>query len=431
MTFSQIALLVITGIPLILAAFNRLRMDLAAILMAVILGVLQFLGFGFLGPANTPANSIKAISGFSQPVVITLIALFIITYSLEKSSVMVWVARRISAIGGKNETLIVALLTSVSVILSLFMNNVAAGALVLPGAIRVSQHTGIKPGRLLIPVAYGSLLGGMATYFTTANIIMSDLLLTIQPPQAPLHILDFTPTGGLIAIAGIVFLAFCGKYILPSSEPAHSQGLVPDLPIPQAIHPLKTMLVVGLTLAGIAASIAGAPVYLSMISAAVLLMILHLVPIQEAYTAIEWQVIFLIAGMYAVSLAFVETGLAALLAKVILSAAESTGPLGVCAAVFGLAMLINQVIGGQVTAYVVGPIALSAAISLGINPQAVAVATAIGCSTSFLTPIAHPVNLIMLAPGGYKFSDFFKAGWALTLITFILLLLGLKIFWGL
>ncbi len=430
MTPPQIALLVITGILLVLAAFNRLRMDLAAILMAVILGILQFLGFGFLGPANTPANSVKSISGFSQPVVITLIALFIITSSLEKSGVMVWIARRISAIGGKNETLIVALLTSVSVILSLFMNNVAAGALVLPGAIQVSRHTGIKPGRLLIPVAYGSLLGGMATYFTTANIIMSDLLLTTQPPQAPLHILDFTPTGGLIAIAGILFLAFCGRYILPSSQPAHTQDPACGVSLPLAVHPMKTMLAVGLTLAGIAASIAGAPVYLSMISVAVLLMLLKIVPIQEAYSAIEWQVIFLIAGMYAVSLAFVETGLAALLAKGILTTAESTGPLGLCAAVFILAMLINQVIGGQVTAYVVGPIALSAAISLGINPQAVAVATAIGCSTSFLTPIAHPVNLIMLAPGGYKFGDFFKAGWALTLISFILLLLGLKLFWG-
>ncbi len=87
--------------------------------------------------------------------------------------------------------------------------------------------------------------------------------------------------------------------------------------------------------------------------------------------------------------------------------------------------------GGQVTALVAGPVTISAAISLGVNPQAVAVATAIGCSAAFLTPMAHPVNILMMAPGNYRFTDFFKIGWPLLLICFGMLLFGMKLFWGL
>jgi di/tricarboxylate transporter len=89
------------------------------------------------------------------------------------------------------------------------------------------------------------------------------------------------------------------------------------------------------------------------------------------------------------------------------------------------------VMGGQVTALVTGPIAISAAISLHTNPQAIAVATAIGCSASFLTPLAHPVNILMMAPANYTFTDFFHIGWRLTVLSFIMLLIGMFLFWHL
>jgi di/tricarboxylate transporter len=84
-----------------------------------------------------------------------------------------------------------------------------------------------------------------------------------------------------------------------------------------------------------------------------------------------------------------------------------------------------------VSALVTGPITISAAISMGVNAQAVAVATAIGCSASFITPMAHPVNILMIAPANYKFKDFVRIGVPLTLISFAGLLAGLVLFWGL
>jgi di/tricarboxylate transporter len=167
------------------------------------------------------------------------------------------------------------------------------------------------------------------------------------------------------------------------------------------------------------------------LAAAVATMLLGLLPIQEAYRSIEWQVIFFIAGMYAASLAMVNTGLATWVGENALAPIEHLGPLGLAGAAFLLAAGLTQLMGSQATAFVVGPIAISAAIHLGTNPQAIAVAAAIGCSASFLTPTAHAVNILMMNPGNYRFNDFVRAGWGLLLVTFLALMAGMVLFWTL
>lgn len=612
MTVEQWFLIVIVVIPLIFVGLNRLRMDVAALLIAVLLGLGQFLGMALLGPANTPQAAGKAIAGFAEPVVVTLLGLFMLTRALDRSGVTRWIARRLIRLGGQSEQRLIGLFAAVSALLSLFMNNLAAGALLLPSAMETCRRTGIKPSKLLIPVAYGSLLGGVATYFTTANIIVSNLLTTAHPPQAPLHILDFTPTGGLMAIAGVAFMAIFGPRLLPNREPApeqmmarrtgsdleqyyqlnerlwealvqpdsplvgqtlfksgigeqlglvvagvwhgrqaifapsseqvisagdillivgreervqqlHQWGLkigreagngyistrgvsfVEAMPAPQSMvlgrtlreiefrakfgftvlalyrnnrsyrtdvgdlklslgdsllmlgprNKLKRLhtstdfivlepdprdlpvdrrpavVTVGIIAASIAASILGLPVHLSMLAGAVLMLLLRLLPVEEAYQAIEWQAVFLIAGMFSVSTAMVNTGLANLMGQAMLGVVTPLGPLGLAVGAYILTALLTQFMGGQVSALVTGPIVISAAINLHASPQAVAVATAIGCSASFITPIAHPVNILMIAPANYQFRDFFHIGWRLTLVAFVMLIVGLVVFWGL
>jgi di/tricarboxylate transporter len=106
------------------------------------------------------------------------------------------------------------------------------------------------------------------------------------------------------------------------------------------------------------------------------------------------------------------------------------GGLGLIAGANVFSSLLTQFLGGQVSALIAGPVTISAAISMGVNAQAVAVATAIGCSFSFLTPMAHPVNVLIIGPGNYKFKDFFKIGWILSVLSFIMLMIGMIIFWG-
>jgi di/tricarboxylate transporter len=196
--------------------------------------------------------------------------------------------------------------------------------------------------------------------------------------------------------------------------------------------PRRRALLSILTFAGaIAFSLLGLPVYLSIFTAALITVLLGLLPVQDLYRSIEWQVVFFIAGMYAASLGMVHTGLAALIGRNALEVVGNQGPLGLAASTFLLSAALTQVMGSQATVFVVGPIAISAAVHLNANPQAIAVASAIGCSASFLTPIAHPVNLIMMGPGNYRFGDFFRVGAGLMLVVFFALLAGMIIFWKL
>ena len=199
-------------------------------------------------------------------------------------------------------------------------------------------------------------------------------------------------------------------------------------------QPLKlkeTVCSLGLLLAAVAAAVLGVPVYIAVLVAALLAIFSDTISMQDAYQAIEWQVIFVVGGMYSFSLALVASGLAASAGSLMARLAESFGPLGLAGGGFMVASILSQIMGGQFEMLVTGPVAISAAIQYGVNPQAVAVAVAIGCSNSFLTPMAHPVNLLMMAPGGYKFSDFLKIGWRFFLLTFVMLLVGMVLFWGL
>ena len=166
LSIDEIAVL---GIILVLFALifaTRLKIELIAIL------VLLMVSFSGLAP---PA---QAVSGFSSSVVITLIGLFIITHGLEETGIIQWIARRLYNFGQESEVKLITLFMIAGAALSLIMNNVAAGAVLLPAAVRVAHNSNIPVSKLLMPMSFGTLVGGMATYLTTANILMSELLLT-------------------------------------------------------------------------------------------------------------------------------------------------------------------------------------------------------------------------------------------------------------
>jgi len=172
------------------------------------------------------------------------------------------------------------------------------------------------------------------------------------------------------------------------------------------------------------------PIYLAVLAAALIAIFSRSVTMQEAYHAIEWQVIFVVGSMYSISLALVHSGLAASAGSLLARSADAFGPIGLAGSSFLIASILSQIMGGQFEMLMTGPVAISAAIQYGISPQAIVLAVAIGCSNSFLTPMAHPANLLMMAPAGYKFTDFLRIGWRMFLIALVMLLVGMILFWG-
>ena len=208
----------VIGIILILFALifaTRLKTELIAVVVLLMVAL-----SGLVAPT-------EVVSGFSSSVVITLIGLFIITHGLEITGVIDWIAGRLYQYGRGSEVKLITLFMAAGAMLSLIMNNVAAGAVLLPAAVRVARISNISVSKLLLPMSFGTLVGGMATYLTTANILMSELLLS--EGMDGLGMLDFIPVGGLIVLAGLLYMLVFGRRLLPERASLTQTFNQPDL----------------------------------------------------------------------------------------------------------------------------------------------------------------------------------------------------------
>jgi di/tricarboxylate transporter len=150
---------------------------------------------------------------------------------------------------------------------------------------------------------------------------------------------------------------------------------------------------------------------------------------EEAYHAIEWKVIFLIAGMLPLGVAIENTGAAQMGASALIGMVGDLGPRWVVATLFGVTVLGTQVIPTAALVVLMAPVALGAASSLGISPQLLMMTVAMAASASFASPLSHPAHLLVMGPGGYKFMDYVKVGAPLTLVVMAVSVWLLPILW--
>jgi di/tricarboxylate transporter len=168
-----------------------------------------------------------------------------------------------------------------------------------------------------------------------------------------------------------------------------------------------------------------------MLGAALLTVLTGILTMDQAYGAIEWRSVFLVAGMLPLGLAMTNSGAAGLLADKLVAVLGPAGPLALLAGLFLLTTLLTQAMNGAAAATVVAPIAIYAAGQTGLDPRALAMGVALASSMAFLTPLGHPVNVLVMGPGGYRFRDYLKVGWLLTFLLFGVVMIFLPIFWPL
>jgi di/tricarboxylate transporter len=162
-------------------------------------------------------NPKDALSGFSSPAVVTVWAVFILSGGLTRTGVANIIGRNILRLAGRREFLIVTVVMLSAGVMSAFMNNVAVAALMLPVVMDISRQTGHPASRLLMPLAYGSLLGGLTTLIgTPPNILISEALR--DNGLTPFKFFDYTPVGAAVMVAGILFMVLIGRYLLPSRD---------------------------------------------------------------------------------------------------------------------------------------------------------------------------------------------------------------------
>jgi di/tricarboxylate transporter len=171
------------------------------------------------------------------------------------------------------------------------------------------------------------------------------------------------------------------------------------------------------------------PIYISTLVGAAFMVITGCLSMEEAHQSIEWKGIILIAGMLPLGTALDNSGAARFLANGVVQMAGPLGPTAVMAGLMALTFMATCVIPTAALVVLLVPIVLSTAASMGIQPHSLMMAVSISASASFMTPIAHPANIMVMGPGGYKFSDYFKVGGPLTLIVFVIVVILVPIFW--
>ncbi|HWS23100.1 MAG TPA: SLC13 family permease [Anaerolineales bacterium] len=593
----------ILAFSIVLFLSERFTVDLVALIALIALGLSGVLTLE------------EVFSGFSDPSVITIIAIFILALSIEKTGLAQRMGESISGIANKSEALLIMALMGMSAGMSLVMNNIAVVSILLPATSAISKKSKIQLSRLLMPLAFGTLLGGTATLFTTTNIVMNSILR--ESGYQDFGFFDFGLVGIPLAVVGILYMAFWGRRLLPTDtsferqemmrqaetdllnmyqlnerlfrakiprgsalnnkklsesflrdhyglnviaveretrvflspgsdfvfqtgdimllqgrleefkqrdiEPyleilpmreykehelesasivilevvlsprsqliGHTlvdsqfhekygmtvlsiwngkrvirtglgeiplefgdslllQGPREKLPLLRADKELivlskeeqlpkqdlsrKDWLTIAIFVLTIIISTLGyLPVSITMLTGAVLMVLLRVVTMEQAYRAIDWRIVFLVAGMLPLGRAMTKTGATNLIANTLNTIAIPYGSMGLLLGLILLSVILAQAMKGAAVSAIIVPISIEAATLAGADPRAMAMGVALATSLAFITPLGHPVNIMMMGPGGYRFKDFFKVGLPLTILSILVIILLLPIFWPL
>jgi di/tricarboxylate transporter len=202
MTLEIAFLLSLLGVMVVLFLTEKLPVDVTA-----------FAGLSLL-VATGLVTTEEAFEGFASPAVITMLSVFLVSAGLQYTGVADVLGSRIHRVVGNRETLLIVAIMLVAGVLSAFMNNIAATAVLLPAVVSLARQAGLPPSRLLMPLAFGAILGGTTTLVGTPPNLLASEVLTDQGLR-PFGLFEFAPYGLALLAAGVLFMITVGRKLLP------------------------------------------------------------------------------------------------------------------------------------------------------------------------------------------------------------------------
>ena len=202
MNSDLIIVLIILTVAIVLFLSKRFSIDLVALLVLVALGFSRVL---------TPQ---EVFSGLSDTAVITILAVFVLAHGLEATGIAERMGEVLVRVARGSELRLTLALMLTAAFMSLFMNNIAVASILLPATSTVAKKTHVKLSRLLMPLAFATLLGGTATLFTTTNIVVSGVLR--DNGLGSFGVMDFAPVGLPLIVVGIIYMVVWGRKLLPA-----------------------------------------------------------------------------------------------------------------------------------------------------------------------------------------------------------------------
>ncbi|MCF6303194.1 MAG: SLC13 family permease [Devosiaceae bacterium] len=207
MTQESLLVLLILGVAVVFFISERLRVDLIAMLVLIALTLTGLVTVE------------EAFSGFANPAVITVWSVYIVSGGLFRSGVADMLANFMLRLAGRSYLrLLLAIMVTVG-IMSSFMNNIGAVAILLPAVVSAARKINVAPSKLLIPMAFTSLLGGKMTIIGTPPNILATSIMESYGGLEPFGFFDFAPMGALVLTVGIIYFLLIGHRLLPDRTP--------------------------------------------------------------------------------------------------------------------------------------------------------------------------------------------------------------------
>ncbi len=224
------SLSIILVVALVLFITERVRADLVSMLV--------LLALALTGLVSTS----EAFSGFSNPAVITVGAMFVMSAAATRTGIAMYLGRVLQALAGGREWATVLVLMLAVALVSAFINNVGAVALFLPVVMELGRHGKISPSKLLIPLAYGSLLGGVCTLIgTPPNILVSTS--ASQYGLRPFALFEFAPIGIALVSVGVLYMTLIGRRLLPVRRTEEIADSLPKSYLTELVIPPNSKLI--------------------------------------------------------------------------------------------------------------------------------------------------------------------------------------------
>lgn len=368
-------------------------------------------------------SSKVAFSYFGDPTVILFMAMFIVG----EATFITGFADKVGALAvrlSKGNTILLLVYTMAAVgLLSTVLSNTGTIVVAVPMILGMCIKAKLAPGKVLMPVAFASSLGGTVTLVgTPPNGIINSML--AQTGQTPFGFFEFGLIGIPLLIAGLLYYALIGHRFLPEGRQMEDDMVIEG----QTRRENKmwaSMAVFAFVVFMMASELM--PLTTAAVLGACLMVITRCMTMREAFRSVDWTTIFLFAGMLSMSAAMSKSGAAAIVANTVVNMVSDPWMLMlVCCA---LTSLITNFMSNTATAALMAPLALPIALASGISPLPITMGIAMSASACFLTPIATPPNTIVLGPGKYSFLDYVKAGWPLQIITLIMCWLLIPMIW--
>ena len=601
-TFNKDIMVVTILIVIVIALFfiEPIRLDIIALSIPVIL---------FLLKPWTDISTSEALSGFANTATITVLAMFILSEGIQRSGVMQIIGDKIAQITGSEEKKQIGIISGFSGVIAGILNNTPVVAIFIPMVRDLARKTKNSPSKLLMPLSYASMMGGMVTLIgTSTNLLASNLSARLL--GHPFSMFEFTKLGLVVLVIGGLYLVTIGYKLVPErikpneklveeyemasyltevviiddsplvgenvdefldrteldmnllqiicsgdedkcEEPSDVEELqagdhliiradevtlfhlvereglelVPEVQVTK--QSLETpaegkklievviphgSTVEGQTLAevnfleqynslmmairrggqlthqqmeeisiqagdvllvlapedsitrfsqsndfivaddmkpdnyrqskmpialGILAVVIGlaafelVPIVISAIGGIVAMIVTGCIKPKEVYPAVNWEVIFLLAGLIPLGIAMEQTGTAKFVANQLLKLSKFVSPVIMLAIFYFITSILTNIISNNASAILMIPVAVDAATKMGVNPFAFVMAVTFAASTAFLTPVGYQTNLMVYGPGGYKFRDYLIAGAPLQILLGIVTTIGITFFWGL